>query len=510
MSRPLRLPRPLRALGLGALALPLLAPGAFRYAEDRAPALVDPLFTTSMAEARLHELSFEGLYTDDQNLAATPLLAESAQRAPDGRSLTVRLRGDVTWHDGAPLRPEDVVFTVRAMKDPGTLSPEAGRVTFIDAVEVVDPRTVRFTFTSPQDRPEEKLYFKILPAHLFDGTAVPRSHPFHQRPMGTGPYQVQRFQPDQSIQLQARGDGKRRPALPEIVMREVSDKNYQAKLLLYESLEALVRVLPRDLAVLQGSRQVELYPYQTNSWWYVGMNLARPPFDQPDLRRGLSLLIDAEALLQPVGTGDLVSGPYVPSSPYYNHEVPPLKKDEARAAEHLGRAGYTKKGGAWVDRSGNPLTFTLAAPRGLESAQEVVINLQSQLASSGVRLNVEFLDDAAWKSSIWRQRDFQLVLGQWSFDRSEDIREQFHSQGTRNFCGYKNPEVDRLLDEARSATDPLAKKQALRQVHALVHADAPMAFLWTMDSYAAMTRRVRDVVVHPFYFFTWVRGWRWQ
>lgn len=498
----------LRALLLAGLCLPLMAGANFRYAEDRGPALVDPLFATSMGEARVHELIFESLYTDDQNLAPVPLLASGVVVEDGGRSALVTLRAGVQWHDGKPLRPEDVVFTIAALKDPGTMSPEAGRVAFIDRAEAVGTNQVRLHFVQPESRPQEKLYFKILPAHRFTGTAISRNDAFHTRPIGTGPYQLSRFQPDNSIQLTATSQSGRQPQIPEVVMREVSDKNYQAKLLLYESLEALVRVLPRDLAILQNTDGVELYPYQTNSWWYVGFNLTRTPYDDVRVRKGLSLLVDGAALLAPVGTGELISGPYVPSSPYYNHNVKPLQQDSGAARALLEDAGYTRVDGRWHTPKGEPMALRLAAPRGLESAQEVIINLQSQLVAQGVQVQVEFLDEAGWKARVWRQHDFDMVLGQWSFDRSEDIREQFHSQGTRNFGGYNNPDVDRLLDEARASLDPTEKKAKLREVHLRTHEDAPMVFLWTMDSYSAVANTVRNVSVHPFYYFTWVRDWR--
>ena len=99
------------------------------------------------------------------------------------------------------------------------------------------------------------------------------------------------------------------------------------------------------------------------------------------------------------------------------------------------------------------------------------------------------------------------MLSQWSFDRNEDIWEQFHSQGTRNFVSYSDAEVDKLLQQARDATDPQQKKATLRTAHAKIAEDHPMIFLWTLDSYAAMSVRVKNVVVHPFYFFTWARDW---
>lgn len=494
------------ALGLAFAASAAAAP--FRYVEDRAPAIVDPLFTTTMGEARLQELVFDGLFTDDRSLKSTPSLARGIVVADDHLSADLKLREDVRWHDGQPFTADDVVFTIRAMQDPGTLSPEGARVSWITGVEARGAHQVHLTFDRPQPSPADRLHFKMMPAHLFQGTAVRRDDPFHTRPIGTGPFRVERFETDHSITLSAaEGSSRSSETLREVVMREVSDKSYQAKLILYESVEALVRVLPRDLALLQADRNIELYPYQTNSWWYVGFNQRVQPWNDPQVREALSLLIDSRGLLSPVGTGEPVSGPYVPSSPYYNHDVPIRTRDPGRAASLLEAAGYDRSGGTW-SKGGTPLTVRIVSPRGLESAQEVAINLQSMLQAAGVEVdNPRFVDEAEWKRRVWREQDFELVLSQWSFDRTEDIRQQFHSTGTRNFGGYGNPEVDRLLDEARDTLDPQAKKTALREVHRLIAADSPMVFLWTLDSYSAVRSSIRKVAIHPFYFFTWISEW---
>ena len=478
-----------------------------RYAEDQSPAIINPFFTTTMSEARIDELIFEGLFTDNQELATIPLLAEDFTLAEDGLSMDLRVRQDVTWHDGQRFDAEDVVFTISALKNPATLSTEAGRVSWIESAEQLDTYEVRLQFSEPQTRPEDKLFFKILPAHAFQGTVVKRTDAFRTSPIGTGNYRLERYNEDNSITLSRYTDHRTTGRIPEIVMREVSDKNYQAKLLVYESLEALVRVLPRDLAVLQNNRGVELYPYQTNSWWYLGFNLDRAPFNDLSVRQAIASLIDVEALLAPVGTGDVLSGPFVRSSPYYNHNVRPRSHNPSQAASLLEAAGYKLDGTQWT-RGGAPLTLTISAHKSLESAQEVVINLQSQLQSAGLAIKVDFLDDADWKSSIWRERDYDIILSQWSFDRNEDVREQFHSRGSRNFTGYSSTTVDELLETARATRDPQEKKAALRQLHTTIHEDTPMVFLWTLDSYSAMSARVQSVVIHPFYYFTWAGDWR--
>lgn len=501
-----RVMTPLLLIVLAALAAPADA-GSLRYAEDSAPAIVNPLYSTTMAEARVNELLFGGLYADDRDLRATPLIAEGATLNAAADELRVTVRPGLTWHDGKPLTARDVAFTVETLQDPKTLSTEAGRVDWVQSVSVVNDRELVFKLKRPDPQAIEKLFFKILPAHAFASRPVTRADAFRTKPVGSGPYRLARFGDDNSITFAANPNYPKALGVSEIVMREVSDKSYQAKLLLYESLEALVRVLPRDLAVLQKSRKVELYPYQTNSWWYIGFNLNAAPFDDERVRQALACMTDVPSLLAPIGTGQTLSGPFVRSSPYYNHDVPPWPNDNARAAELMKGAGFTKVGEYW-SRDGQALTVTVSAHKTLESAQEVVINLQSQWRAAGVKVDVEFLDEAAWKARIWKQHDYDVVLAQWSFDRNEDVREQLHSSGARNFGGYKNAEVDALLDSARASRDPAARKADLRKVHAIVHDDAPMIFLWSLDSYSAVSTKVRDVVVHPFAYFSFVSDWK--
>src|SRR5690606_26038402 len=127
-----------------------------------------------------------------------------------------------------------------------------------------------------------------------------------------------------------------------------------------------------------------------------------------------------------------------------------------------------RDGKRWLGPDGEPLTLRVATIQGLETAQDVLINLQSQLQSHGVLVQPEFLGIAEWKRRVWHERDYDLVLGLWSFDRNEDVYEHLHSRGSRNLVGYADARVDELLDQARRAEDPQQKKQLLRQVHAEV------------------------------------------
>ncbi|MFT6229821.1 MAG: peptide/nickel transport system substrate-binding protein [Myxococcota bacterium] len=487
------------ALTASALAAPL------RYAEDAAPGTINPLFTTSMTEARVQELLFDSLFTDNRSLVATPELVQSYQLAEDRQSMTIDLRNSVTWHDGHPLTADDVVFTIMAMKDPATASTEAARVSFITAAERTGPRSLRLTFAGPELSPEDRLSFKILPKHRFSGTAIQRGDAFRNNPVGTGPFKLSSFGADGSIVLERNAEYFAEVDLNGATLREVADKSYQAKLLVYQSLEALVRVIPRDLATLESDRGIELYPYQTNSWWYLGMN-HQGVWADPEMRSALTMMVNVDELLRPIGTGDTVTGPFVRSSPFYNHDVRKVAHDPDTARTIIATKGYTFDGTHWM-KDGQPLTFRLLVQDNQEVGQDVVIAIQGQLQRYGVTLEPEFIDEAAWKSRVWQSRDFDLVLSQWTFDRNEDIYEQFHSQGSRNFTGYASDRTDALLDESRTTVDPQQKRSLLQQAHASISADQPMVFLWTLNSYAAVSTRVRSAEVHPFYFFTWAQDW---
>lgn len=93
------------------LALPTSA-APLRYAEDQAPGIVNPLFTTTMVEARVSELLFDGLYTDDQDLATQAAIVKSAEVETDGMGMIITLRQDVFWHDGTAIQADDVVFKI--------------------------------------------------------------------------------------------------------------------------------------------------------------------------------------------------------------------------------------------------------------------------------------------------------------------------------------------------------------------------------------------------------------
>ena len=428
-----------------------------------------------MSEARINEY-FESLYADDQQLRNAPLLAESHEIASDGCPTIFLRPGGATMGFVCRRRCGS---TVRALRTRRCLpSPErfdglkrpkasiAGQSNCTSMTCNSSPKTnspLRYRATDSPKRPF--------------ATAIVSQTNRHR------PFQVVRFNDDNSVALQ-RYDGYRvRAGLPNISMREVTDKSYQARLPLPKPRSPRARIA-KDLARLQNNRERSC-TLPTNSWWYIGFNLNRSPFNDVRVRQAIGHSIDVGALLAPIGTGELISGPFVPSSPYYNHDVPVRGYNPVYATQLLEDAGFEKVNGLW--RKGNQtLSLRITAHKRLESSQEVVINLQSQLKSQGIEVFVDFLDEAMWKANIWRGQDFDMLLSKWSFDRMKKL--QSTPLEGLNFTGYDNSTVDELLDDARDAR--IRIPTSTRQLHSIVQ-EALMLFLWTLDSYSAMSSNVR-------------------
>lgn len=477
-----------------------------RYAEEGAPRIVNPVFTSTMSEVRMNELLFDSLFRENYELQVAPWLVAEYRFKRGSTTMDLTLKTGILWSDGTPVTAKDVAFTVNAYKNKKTLSPNARLVAFIKEVKVLSDTQIQIVFTEPQQNPEQKLVFKILPAHKFEEDYIKRTDTFKNRPVGTGPFVLVNYGDDNTITVERNPHYTGPLSIDRMIMKEIPDKSQQANLLKFESLDLVVQVLPKDVAALEKNRKIELYPYQTNSWWYFGFNHGNAALKDKRVRQAIAHAVSVAELLKPIGTGDILSGPYVKASPYYNHDIAPPSQDLNLVDRLMKEAGYQKVDGFW-EKGGQKLNIRLSANRTLQSAKEVVLNFQAQMQRAGFSVEPRFETDANWQKVIWRDRDFDMVLAQWTFDAKEDVYELFSSKGNKNFIGYNNAKIDAMLEKGMNTADPQARKQIYRDIHGMLAEELPYMFLWALDSYSAISTRVENVTIHPFYYFTFIRDW---
>src|SRR5436190_448523 len=496
--------------------------GALAYGEYGRPATLDPITSNEMISLRISELVFNGLVGIDEKQVIVPELAERWETSKDGRTYTFFLRKDVRWHprEGEAPKPftaDDVVFTYNIMMHPKTITPLKVRYEFIDKVEKADDATVRFTLKRPILNALAKFSFKIIPAH---GPANPqfltREDPFVRAPIGTGPYVVKGVTGDREIVLMANEDYfKGRAHINKFVSRPFSDQNIMTQAMMFNAIDMVVLVNPRDLPELQGDKRFVLQPYNALSYAFFGYNLRNPLLADKRVRQALAYAVNRQEVLDSFfnGQGTLVSGPFAPGSWAYNLDVRPLAFDPQKATALLRQAGFAPGPDGTLQKDGKKLALSLKVPieKESEAVKRVVLAFQNYLKNIGVVIKVEFKEWQAWKESVFLEHDFDIIFASWVFDDSADISSLFHSAEIgawkNNFGAYSNPEVDGLIVESKLTLDHEKRRTINRRLHALLAEEAPYTFLWTLTNYSGYHKKLRRVAIHPYKFFSFADEW---
>jgi peptide/nickel transport system substrate-binding protein len=496
--------------------------GTLSYGEYGRPATLDPITSNEMISLRITELIFNGLVGINEKQEIVPELAERWDVSKDGRTYTFSLRKDVMWHakDGEQPKPftaDDVVFTYAVMMHPKTITPLKVRYEFIASVEKVDDATVRFTLKRPILNALAKFSFKIIPKH---GPAnkefLTRDDPFVQQPIGTGPYLLKGMTPEREIILVANDNYfKGRPHIDTFTEKPFADQNILTQALMFNAIDMIVLVNPRDIAEIQGDKRFILQPYNALSYSFFGYNVRNPFLADKRVRKAFTLAVNRQEMLDSFfnGQGTIISGPFAPGSWAYNLDVQPFSFDPQKAVALLQEAGFSRGPDGFMQKDGKTLVLTLKVPieKESEAVKRVVLAFKNYLKNVGADIRVEFKEWQAWKEDVFLDHEFDIIFASWVFDDSADISSLFHSgeigSWKNNFGGYANPEVDGLINESKLTLDHEKRRTINRRLHAILAEENPYTFLWTLTNYAAYHKKVRRVAIHPYKFFTFADEW---
>lgn len=496
-----------------ALGLPAGAQNqTFRYPEDTRPSSLLPFFAEDMSSVRMVELIFDSLIYIDKRGDYASGLATSWEVDPDRGGIRFVLREGVTWHDGQPFTADDVKFTVDAAQNPKTVFNAKGKYRFINTVTVEGKFAVHFTFTRPINEPERRFLFKILPKHMFQDTAISRKDKFARQPVGTGPFMVKKggFSV-RNVNLEANPTYFNPVKIGQVEMQHTPDKAAQVSVLKYSGgsagVQAVIFLPPKEIPVFENSDSVVLEPYHTVSWWYLAFNHKDKALSDPVVRRAVGLALNREELVGAhLGRGDILSGPFTESSPFYNFEVELREQDIEQANKMLDDAGYAKKG-RYRKKGKTKLEFKFVLDKELASNQELFLGIQAQLRKVGIKVTPQYVDHARYRDQVFVRKKFDMTLNVWSFEEVEDVYPLFHSDGVMNFIGFSSEKVDSLLDAAKATRDYKKYKEIMKELHQVVNQELPYFFLWSLDIYSGISKRVKNVFIQPYYYFTSFEEW---
>ena len=457
------------------------------------PDALDPATSQSFWTRIVFASLCDKLIDVDTALNFVPQLATEWAWQDSGRSLVMKLRPGVVFHDGTPLDAE----AVRVNLDRYRSAPESrrrGEMRPVSGVEVVDPLTVRIRLSEPNvtvlsvlsDRAGMIMSPRALAAM---GDRISNN------PVCAGPFKhVQRVAQERIVLERFEGYWNASAIhLERVIFQPIPNTAARLANLRAGSLELIERVPPTDLGIVRAAPRLRLVDAPAIGYYTMSINVghgprARSPLgSDPRVREAFEASIDRNVINQVVMDGAFIASnqPEAPGTTYYNPERPVPPRDLARARRLMREAGQQR------------VSFTLIVVNSPIEAQVGEV-IQSMAAEAGFDVRVQPTEAGALVAASERG-DFDAVLNVWSgrVDPDGNVSIWIECEGFVNRGKYCNPRVDALLAEARRRTD-VAERQALyRQASNIYLDERPFLFLYHFRSFWAMTDRLSGFQPHP-------------
>ncbi|MFS4581791.1 ABC transporter substrate-binding protein [Phaeobacter sp. C3_T13_0] len=422
------------------------------------PSSLDPHLQWNPDSYYVYRNIFDNLVTRDNDGKIVPQIATSWTQVSD-TELELTIREGVTFHDGTPLTPADVAFSVMRITDPEFGSPQLGQFNQITGAKVMDESKVVLTTASPYPALMAQLVkLSIVPQKLVEKLG---KDAFNAAPVGSGPYAFDTWNRGVSVTL-SRNDGYWGNAGPfeNAIFRAVPDAATRVADLLAGTADLVVSIDADTGAQLQGNSDVTLLSAPTERVGYMGLNLDKPPFNDLEMRKAASLAIDrlgiTEGLLQ---AGEVPMAQMASPAHFgYSPDVPLFDFDPEKAKELTA---------AKPDLAATPATLATAPV----FDQRIVQATQQMLNDVGFNVSISMTDMPTYLNIVRSEpsENAELSFGRWSCacqDADGITYPTLHSESA--WSRVNNPEIDSLLEAARVSLDPAVRQEAYDKVHQMV------------------------------------------
>jgi len=461
-------------------------------AED--PDVLDPTLARTYVGRIVFASFCDKLFDIDQKLNVVPQLALSHETSADGKTVTIKLRPGVKFHDGEPFNAEAAKSSLeRHITMTGSFrKPEVGA---IDSIDVVDALTIRLNLKTP---------FSPLIAQLTDRAGMmvsPKAakdagDKFGLKPVCAGPYKfVERVQQDRIV-MEKFADywNKDNVHIDRIIYLPIVDSTVRLASLKSGGLDLIERLLATDIKEVRADPKLRLSSALELGYQGLDINVgngekAKNPLGaNAKVRQALNYAIDREALTQVVFNGEFVPGnQWVnPEHPYFQKNFPVTKRDVAKANALIKEAGIA-----------TPFDVDFMVPKGAET-QVVAEVIQAMAAEVGINMKIRVTEFATSLKQA-EAGEYQAYLLAWSGRTDPDGNTYiFHKcNAPQDSPGYCNAEVDKLLDQARTAADLGERKAIYEKITGIILTDIPKLYLYHRRVLIAHTARLEGYTQMP-------------
>lgn len=469
--------------------------GTLNFLIESMPANLDPRIGTDAQSEDIDGLLFDGLVQRDADMNVAPDLAQSWD-TPDPLTYIFHLRRGVKFHDGRRFTSADVKYTLDSIISGEVQSTKRGSFDDVKSIDTPDDATVVIHLRQPYASfiyNVSRLAIGIVPQGSSAGLA--------QNPIGTGPFRFVSMAPDVEIILERNADyfGSM-PTIARLRMRVVPDAIVRALELRKGTADigGVDSLTPDMIVALAKDQGIVVDEQPGTQLAYISFNFKDAILSHREVRQALAYGTNRDALIRYLLRGQARAATSIlpPDNWAFDPNVKTYPYDPRKAEQLLDSAGFR--------RGPDGVRFHITLKTSTEeSARLLGEALAAQWKQIGVSLDLRSLEEGTFYADIARG-SFQLYALRWTgyTNNDPDIFDYvFNSKRMpplgANRGQYRNPALDKLLDDERAEMNQQRRKQLIWKIQEIVAEDEPYIDLWYVDNTCVHRARVANIHLSP-------------
>jgi peptide/nickel transport system substrate-binding protein len=435
----------------------------------------NPLISKDEDTYYISKLIYDGLFTLDENMTPTPQLVEKYTINKKDQSITLTLRNNLVWHDGKEFAAEDVKYTIDAFKAAGDRSVYQTDILTIKNAKVEATDQVTIFFNTASEMSLDLLTYPILPKHQFEkiGNALDKVSGF--KPIGTGAYKYESFDPTSQLTLIANSEYFGEKPQNTLIFRVLPSQLNFFNLLKASNLSLIISKAATRETEISGEA-VSVVDFPSNEFEYLGYNFLNPELSKRSVRVAIAYAINPKEIIDESYYGSGITNDTIYFPGYLGTEPleEPYGNDGALSEEYIKKAGYEDKNGDGIveNAEGEPLTFRVLVNNNNDSRMLAAIQIVDSLKDVGINATIDAVEWTAYLTQL-QTSDYDLYLGGLKLSKNMDMRNMLSQGGQYNYIGYNNGKMNELLEQMRSGLTPEEMKETYLEIREILQDDLP-------------------------------------
>lgn len=494
--------------------------GQYREALIGSPQYINPILAENNEVDRdLSVLLFSGLMKYDDKGLLKADVAENYKILDSGKTYIFYIRKDVFWHDGKQLTADDIIFTINAFQDPSYKSPLSLNWRGV-RVERIDDFTVKFSLNNVFAPFLENLTVGILPKHIWESISPStfQISEYNLNPIGSGPYEFLKIEKNSEktnivSQITLKANERYhlgRPFIDIVVLKFYNSEEEAIKAFNDGDVDGISYLSPQNKDKISSIRNIVVRQLKIPRYFAVFLNQSNSKaLTDIAVRKALAYATNKDQIIDQalLGQADVVDAPILKEILGIDNFTEVYDFSPEKARKELSGAGWKDTDGDGIldkkiiksDKEPTKLEVNLYTSDWVELSKIAEILKQQWEAIGGVRVNINVLNISDLSQKIIRPREFDALLFGEILYMDPDPFSFWHSSQKKdpglNLSVYDNPDVDKLLEQARQTLDYSERIRKYDAFQQIITQDVPAIFLFSPHYLYTMLGSVKGVEV---------------